>query len=132
MTPLTAIITGTSSGLGRCIALRYATTGARILCVDLSEHPGGLETALEAVDSTEVLPTAEAVDSAAAVASAAERGAQERGEPDEDRTPTHELIKQRGGSSELVRADVGDPGGWESIMAALSAWGGRVDVYVLH
>lgn len=38
---LTAVITGSSSGIGRSIALRFAAEGAKsILCVDLRpEHP---------------------------------------------------------------------------------------------
>lgn len=32
----TCLITGSSSGLGRAIALRYASEGANIVCADLS------------------------------------------------------------------------------------------------
>ena len=32
----TAIVTGSSSGLGRAISLAYASQGARVICADLS------------------------------------------------------------------------------------------------
>lgn len=32
-----AIVTGSSSGLGRAIALRYAHEGAKVVCADLTE-----------------------------------------------------------------------------------------------
>lgn len=31
-----ALVTGSSSGIGRAIALRYANEGAKVVCVDLS------------------------------------------------------------------------------------------------
>lgn len=33
-----AIVTGSSSGIGRAIALRYASEGAKIVCADLAPH----------------------------------------------------------------------------------------------
>lgn len=35
----TAIVTGSSSGLGRAIALQLAAEGARVCCVDIYEAP---------------------------------------------------------------------------------------------
>lgn len=34
-----AIVTGSSSGIGRAIALRYAREGAKVVCADLTLHP---------------------------------------------------------------------------------------------
>ena len=34
-----AIVTGSSSGLGRAIALRYSSEGAKVVCSDLSPAP---------------------------------------------------------------------------------------------
>lgn len=33
-----AIVTGSSSGIGRAIALRYAREGAKVVCADLAPH----------------------------------------------------------------------------------------------
>lgn len=33
-----AIVTGSSSGIGRAIALRYAGEGAKVVCADLAPH----------------------------------------------------------------------------------------------
>lgn len=52
----TSLITGSSSGLGRAIALRFASEGANIICADLSPNarahlPGeDLDTTHEAIE----------------------------------------------------------------------------------
>jgi NAD(P)-dependent dehydrogenase (short-subunit alcohol dehydrogenase family) len=38
-----AIITGSSSGIGRAIALAFSRSGATILCSDLDPQPRGLQ-----------------------------------------------------------------------------------------
>lgn len=37
------IVTGSSSGIGRAIALRYANEGAKVVCADLAPQPNANE-----------------------------------------------------------------------------------------
>lgn len=51
----TAIVTGASSGIGRAIALRYASEGAKVVCADLTPKARGAAAGDEEEIDTHVL-----------------------------------------------------------------------------
>lgn len=53
----TCLITGSSSGLGRAIALRFASEGANIICADLSPTAKALLPGEDARPTHEVIPS---------------------------------------------------------------------------
>ena len=98
-----AIITGSSSGLGRAISLAYASEGAHIVCSDLQPHP-------------RLQP--KTPDDVAAYAF------------DTQGTPTHELITKSGSRAIFVKCDVGVEQEVEQLVSAAVKEFGRLDIMV--
>lgn len=106
-----AIITGSSSGLGRAIALAYASHGTRlIVCADLTPDAPSSDSA----SSDPHVPDDNDPHSADA------------------QKPTHELICARYGVDKAVfcRTDVGDAGSVEGCVGMAVERGGRLDMWV--
>ncbi|KAF2840069.1 NAD(P)-binding protein [Patellaria atrata CBS 101060] len=102
----TALVTGSSSGLGRAIALAYAAQGAQVCCVDL------FPTLRNSANPT----TGKADDLANRI---------------ETETPTHEELRARyGGTHVFVRADVTSAGDWQAAVRSCIDAFGRLDVLV--
>lgn len=102
LTNKVAIITGSSSGIGRSISLHYATEGALVVCADLQPDPSPANNANPNTEETST----------------------------ESQLPTHTLIAQRGGQSIFQRVDVRSaPSVEELVTAAVGAYG-RLDVMV--
>ena len=90
----TALITGSSSGIGRATALLFATHGASIVCADLT-------------------PTA-----------------RPEYATDTSPSPTHDLIRSRGGRAIFVKCDTSISADVEAAVAAAVAEYGRLDIMV--
>jgi NAD(P)-dependent dehydrogenase (short-subunit alcohol dehydrogenase family) len=101
-----AIVTGSSSGLGRAIAIAYAAEGARVCCVDM--YPG-LRNAIN-------IKTGKADDFNNRV---------------EDGIPTHELLLQKYGSRHTyTRADMTNAANVEAAVHTCVEAFGRLDIMV--
>ena len=104
-----AIITGSSSGLGRAIALAYASHGTRlIVCADL-------------------VPDAPSSDSASS-----DHDGSGNDDPNsaDAQKPTHDLICARYGADSAIfcRTDVGDAGSVEACVRKAVEKAGRLDM----
>ena len=98
-----AIITGSSSGLGRAISLAYTAEGAHVVCSDLQPHPRqSPKTAAEVADYAY----------------------------DTSSTPTHELIIKNGGRAIFVKCDVGVEQEVEALVIAAVKEYGKLDIMV--
>ncbi|KAK7523533.1 putative short chain type dehydrogenase [Phyllosticta citriasiana] len=108
-----AVVTGSSRGIGRAIALTYAYEGAAVVCADVSPAPH---------------PRADAeyrylLDDVAAAGSA-------------DLLPTHETIAKVGANALFVETDVGVEKSVEALVERAVAWadeiglGRRIDIFV--
>ncbi|KAK8225240.1 hypothetical protein BKA81DRAFT_376259 [Phyllosticta paracitricarpa] len=106
-----AVVTGSSRGIGRAIALTYAYEGAAVVCADVSPAPH---------------PRADAeyrylLDDVAAAGSA-------------DLLPTHETIAKVGAKALFVETDVGVEKSVEALVERAVAWaeeiglGRRIDM----
>lgn len=94
-----AIVTGASSGIGRAIALRYASEGAAaVVCADLT-------------------PSARALG-----------GGDDDDDDAAQQAETHRLIEQRGGTAAFVEVDVADSVRMEHLVRVAAERFGRVDV----
>jgi NAD(P)-dependent dehydrogenase (short-subunit alcohol dehydrogenase family) len=89
-----ALITGSSSGIGRAIALLFASHGASIVCADL-------------------VPTARSEYAT-----------------DASGSPTHELVRERGGRAVFVKCDTSVSADVEAAVDAAVAEYGRLDIMV--
>lgn len=88
-TDATVIVTGSSSGIGRAVARRFATAGGAVICADIDPEPK---------------------------------------RPDVQ-DPTHEIIRESGGTARYVETDVADPEAVGAVVEAAREFGG-VDVMV--
>ncbi|EJN57367.1 SDR family NAD(P)-dependent oxidoreductase [Halogranum rubrum] len=83
----TVVVTGATSGIGREIAIRFASAGATVLNADIESEPKAAE------------------------------------------TPTHEVIRNRGGTAEFVQTDVSNAADIRAVVERAREYGG-VDVMV--
>jgi len=103
LTSRTAIITGSSSGIGRAIALTYAREGAFVVCADLSpSYPSNFSSS----DNTKA-----------------------GGETTLD-VPTHELIGKNGGQAIFVKTDVEKEDDLKEVIKICVERWGRLDIMV--
>ena len=98
----TAIITGSSSGIGRAIALTYAREGAIVVCADLSPYP-----------SSKISPSENT-----------------KAEETTLEPPTHELIVKNGGQAIFVKTDVENERDLKEVIRICVQRWGKLDMYV--
>jgi NAD(P)-dependent dehydrogenase (short-subunit alcohol dehydrogenase family) len=98
LTNKVALVTGSSSGIGRAIALRYAAEGAKVVCADLSPE----------------LRVAVLKDPSAQAA------------PQGHEQPTHELIGHE--NAAFVQTDVGEASAVENAVQLAVRTFGRLDM----
>ena len=97
----TAIVTGSSSGIGRQTALHLARLGAAVVCADLQPAP---------------LQERQA-------------GAEQQEKQDCYDLATHEIIQRAGGKAQFVQCNVTREEDWQrTIAAAVQFGGGRLDM----
>ncbi|KAB8356686.1 hypothetical protein FH972_024262 [Carpinus fangiana] len=105
----TAIVTGSSSGVGRAIALRYSREGARVACADLRPTPR-----IPELPSTSKSPPQARLHEA----------------DDDETTPTHDLITQLGGQATFTTCDVTDEAAMQHLVDRCVATFGALDIMV--
>ncbi|KAK8207259.1 putative short chain type dehydrogenase [Phyllosticta capitalensis] len=109
-----AVITGSSKGIGRAIALSYAYEGASVVCADLSPapHPRAGAEYRYLLDAVAV------------------------GEEAADLLPTHETVLKVGGKALFVETDTGSEEAVEKLVERAVSWaeeigaGRRIDIFV--
>jgi NAD(P)-dependent dehydrogenase (short-subunit alcohol dehydrogenase family) len=100
-----AIVTGSSSGIGRGIAMAYAREGAKVVCADLQPH-----------------------------SKEAEQNFDFQGEVPPhlffDYSPTNDLITHYGGKAAFFKVDIANAEEVESLVIKTVKRFGRLDMYV--
>jgi NAD(P)-dependent dehydrogenase (short-subunit alcohol dehydrogenase family) len=100
-----AIVTGSSSGIGRGIAMAYAREGAKVVCADLQPHSKEAE---QNFDFQGNVPPHFFF----------------------DYSSTHDLITHYGGKAAFFKVDVANAEEVESLVVKTVKRFGRLDVYV--
>jgi NAD(P)-dependent dehydrogenase (short-subunit alcohol dehydrogenase family) len=100
-----AIITGSSSGIGRATALAFSSEGATVVCADIREEPR---------------PEHNTGFNKSSASTSTAR--------DDASTPTHTLITQSGGKALYHQVDMGDAASVEALVARAVKEYGRLDI----